>query len=119
MASTKQYLLKVKKETYELVKAAAEEANCSISEMGDRVMRIKVAALADSAHKAGTIPTSKLLGGPDYELPKPEVKSYGTTWWENFQLELKQKQAISDYVDSHPGVTKEQTIEHFKKNPIN
>ena len=116
-ANGKQYLVKVKRETYERIEAAAAEAHMGISEMADKVMNVKLAALADSASKGGAVAGAKVFGGSDYK-PLEVIPE----WWkglpEAFDKHLRQQQAVNTYVDSHPGVTKEQTIKHFIENPV-
>ena len=85
MASTKQYLVKVKKDTHERLEAAAKEAGMSMAEMADTVMNVKLLALGDSAANARLNDISKLMLGrfPKKEEPKPE--SPGEKWWRDFQ----------------------------------
>ena len=87
-ANGKQYLIKVRKETYERIAAAAEESHRSITEMGDMILNVKMASLADSASKGGAPAGGKVFGGPDYKppegIPDPE-------WWQKMWGQTSKK----------------------------
>ena len=81
MANTKQYMVKVKKDTHELLEAAAKEAGVSITEMADKVFRVKLMALGDSAAQAklNDISAAMLAEYPGKREPKPETP--GEKWF--------------------------------------
>ena len=85
MPNTKQYLVKVKKETHELLEAAAKENHVSITEMADAVFKVKLLALGDSAAQAKLNDLSNVMLAKHPVKREPKQESPGEKWWREFQ----------------------------------